>query len=86
MTRNPGATGTDKWQAAGQPDVDVVSTQTYITGTDRARVVSELADKWCRTKPSKPARWVARSVRVGSLRALALLAYGDDCCARLPGC
>src|SRR5699024_6594182 len=33
----------------------VVSTQTYIPGVDPARVVSELPDKRCRTKPAKPA-------------------------------
>src|SRR5699024_3848307 len=32
----------------------VVSTQTYIPGVDPARVVSELTDKRCRTKPAKP--------------------------------
>ncbi|SMY04601.1 IstB-like ATP binding protein [Brevibacterium aurantiacum] len=32
----------------------VVSTQTYITGVDLARVVSGLTGKWCRTKPAKP--------------------------------
>ncbi|SDS42249.1 hypothetical protein SAMN04489751_1976 [Brevibacterium sandarakinum] len=31
-----------------------MSTQTYITGVDLARVVSELTGKWCRTKPAKP--------------------------------
>lgn len=31
-----------------------MSTQTYIPGVDPARVVSELTDKRCRTKPAKP--------------------------------
>lgn len=35
-----------------------MSTQTYIPGVDPARVVSELTDKRCRTKPAKPAEHV----------------------------